>query len=105
MNWKTCANRGALCAVLFLALTAAKCDDQGVTARYALEKVPDEYRTCFAKIVDVKAYETGGKIAWKDAQRLIVDLRASELRLQRCGKSAVAWVDAQHAALNRYLGQ
>lgn len=105
MNWTICVNRAVLAAVLFLALTAAKCDDQGVSARYALEKVPDEYRACFDKIVDVKAYQTGGKIAWKDAQRLIVDLRASELRLQRCGKSAVAWVDAQHSALNRYLGQ
>jgi hypothetical protein len=106
MNWTTFVKRGALGAALILALSAAKCDKQGVDAKYAVERVPDEYRQCFAGMgINVRDYETGGKILWKDAQRLIVDLKADNNALRRCGRSTIAWVDAQHAALNRYLGR
>ena len=106
MTLKIFAKRGALCAALLLTLTAAKCDQAGIDTRYALERVPDEYRQCFAGMgINVRDYETGGKVLWKDAQRLIVDLKADNNALRRCGRSTISWVDKQHAALNRYLGQ
>lgn len=107
MSWKSFAKRVALGAALALSLSASKCDNDGITTKYAIERVPDEYRRCFAEelLVKVKNYETDGKILWKDAQRLIVDLTADRNRLYRCGTGAVAWADAQAVALNRYLGQ
>lgn len=106
MSLRTFAKRGALCAALFLTLSAGNCDKQGINARYAVESVPDEYRQCFAGMgINVRDYETDGRILWKDAQRLIVDLKADNNALRRCGRSTIAWVDKQHAALNRYLGQ
>lgn len=92
--------RSAVVAVLACTLMAGKCEP--VDTRAALERVPQAYRACFDTIVRIEDYETNGKISWRDAKRLIVDLRASELRLQRCGKGAIAWVDAQHAALNAF---
>ncbi len=92
--------RAAVAAALTCTLMAGKCEP--IDTRAALERVPQAYRACFDTIVRIDDYESGGKIAWADAKRLIADLRASELRLQRCGKGAIAWVDAQHAALNAF---
>lgn len=98
--------RGALGAVLVLTLSAGNCDKQGVNAKYALEHLPGDLRNCAKKLhVDVRDYETNGKILWKDAQRLLVAMTENRNALERCQTSTVKWIDAQHAALNRYLGQ
>lgn len=105
MNWKTFAKRAGLGAALFLVLSAAKCDDQGASVTYALERLPDQYRECAERVVNLADYKTGDRILWKDAQRLIVDLKANNNELRRCNKSMIAWVDAQHAAFNKYYGR
>lgn len=104
MIWTICAKRGALCAALLLMLTAAKCDKDGIA--YKVEELPAEFRHCASvQRVNVRDYETDGKILWKDAQRLLVDMTANRNGLERCHASTVKWIDAQHAALNRYLGK
>lgn len=104
-SYARAAGQVALALALAAGLSANKgCDQKGVTAAYVVERVPDEYRACFDRIVNVKDYEHGGKISWPDAQRLIVALKANNNELRRCGKGAIAWADAQAAALNRYLG-
>ena len=107
MTLKSSVSRIAICAVILLSLSANKgCEKQGVRTAYVVESVPEKYRQCFAGMgIKIKDYETNGVIAWKDAQRLIADLKADNNGLRRCGAGAIAWVDVRDAALNRYLGK
>lgn len=94
MNWTKFANRAALAAALFLTLAAGTCENGKVNMKVVLERMPAHYRQCAERVVVLPK----GDITFAEAKRLLVKLRESELRQNRCLKGAIAWADAQFNA-------
>ncbi len=84
-------------AFIALALLSG-CKEQN-DYRFVLERIPVHYKSCFEQIVRIP----DGPLSKKQLLTLVMDLRKSELRLQRCGRGAVKWVEAQHNAYYQHL--
>ncbi len=96
-----CKPLGWVCWVggAFIALTLLSgCKEQN-DYRFVLERIPAHYKSCFEQIVRIP----DGPLSKKQLLTLVMDLRKSELRLQRCGRGAVKWVEAQHNAYYQHL--
>jgi len=65
--------------------------------RFTLEKVPNEYRVCASKVVDLP----DGPLTLAQLSNLSAKLRRSELKQHTCLKGVIAWADAQHRAYYR----
>lgn len=85
MNLKTFASL----AIIATGLMAADCEKKDF--RFVLEKMPDHYRQCAEKVVNIP----DGPLTYKQLLTLTVELRKSELKQNRCLKGAIAWADAQ----------
>ena len=77
-------------AILATGLMAADCEKKDF--RFVLEKMPAHYRACAEKVVNIP----DGPLTYKQLLRLTVELRKSELKQNRCLRSAIAWADAQY---------
>ena len=87
----------AVLVVALLGLTAGQCENKDL--RFVLERMPDHYRACAAKVVVIP----DGPLTYKQLLGLLTDLRKSELRQNRCLKGAIAWADAQASAYTKHF--
>jgi len=92
-------NKLWLLPVLFLTLTAGQCEQKN--ARFVLDRMPDHYRQCAAKVVVIPS----GPLTQKQLLELLVELKKAYNGKDRCLKGAIAWSDAQVDAFNRYYGK
>ena len=82
--------------VAFIAVWLAGCQQQ---ARYSLERVPSEYRTCAAQVMPVLASRS---ITTKELILAYAELRKYAGTQNRCLRGLIGWADAQHSAYYRY---
>lgn len=73
-----------------LMLTACAASSSGVRLD-AIPQVPPDIRVCFDTLTPRPAGE--GALTVGEVYDLVAQLRTSELRLSRCGKRLINWVD------------
>ena len=91
--------KAALVPVLFLTLAAGQCENKDV--RFVLDRMPDHYRQCAAKVVEIP----DGPLTQKQLLSLLVELKKGYDGKSRCLNGAIAWSDAQVDAFNKYYGK
>ena len=84
----------AIALISYVTLSANSCEDKLVVAGCLnMDRVPKVYRDCVEKVTPLPK----GQISLKQGIQLLATVRASELRLSKCGRDGFNWADHQVA--------
>jgi hypothetical protein len=82
-------------SILFIAFLLMGCNQQ---TKFTLERVPEEYRSCAAKVMPELPNRA---ITQKELILAYAELKRYAGTKDRCLKGLIRWADAQHSAYYR----